>query len=465
VPVICDESPTWFKQTDVDAALFNKATAFLADDEQCRTMNHEYRTVMVVWVGVLREMLVGGCLTLEQAVEGFFLRDEAMPVRDEIIKLFGSQTTTTTAHASISPFAISMVFGPLRQALPRPGSHGLRSFSEGTPVAELSPDELERHVFAIRVLWPLYELAQLVIRDGEDALVWRDSTLIVQLPTPEAIDLKANGALVLDATPNEYELRALGRPFRIERLVVPDGAPITRRILYRNGMQRRGLCPGGEPDWRIIKKLVAEVLDIVKATGARKVLLASLKKIVTEWRSGSSPCEPLFKNWSAAGGVLAFTHYGAGRGMNAWENFDASITLGELWLPPTNTRTRAVKARVGHLDYARDAVARDLGQTHGRLRAPSRTRPAQMLHVGTVSALGWHTNNTEVVPPRIGRPGRTSAMEVSEVKGLVKQLGGVRRVADMLGVSPSTVTRWCQGLRSVGGWAAQKMRAAASRAA
>lgn len=85
----------------------------------------------------------------------------------------------------------------------------------------------------------------------------------------------------------------------------------------------------------------------------------------------------------------ALGHYGALRGLNAFSDLDALITIGDPWPNLAGVAGVASIAGVDADAYSEGLVEAELEQAHGRIRTIHRRRPARLLHVGRVRPGGW----------------------------------------------------------------------------
>jgi hypothetical protein len=166
---------------------------------------------------------------------------------------------------------------------------------------------------------------------------------------------------------------------------------------------------------------------------------------------------PIVKSWP---GEIVLGHYGAIRGLNSMADVDCLATLGDPWPNIGNTRNDA--AFIGLDDTEQlsvDKCRAELEQAHGRLRPIHRSKPGYALHIGSVrpGGTGWQTCTREECVG--GRPKNESGMTVKEVREIVEQVGSARKLAEVLGCNPSTISRYLKGWYPVSNKNAKLIRA------
>ncbi len=178
----------------------------------------------------------------------------------------------------------------------------------------------------------------------------------------------------LDATADPAEMRALfGRDFRVvdARVTPPAGS----RFVHVQVAMGKYKTAGAED--KLLEKYLGQAISYLRP-GDKKVLLATHMAAQDRLLAMAKRLAP-DRTWAAM-------HHWAGRGVNAWEDFDAQIVLGT----PTPNRSALLDREMALFDgdmAARDAwftglSYRDLVQT------TARTRP--VLRPRTVVVVGRH---------------------------------------------------------------------------
>lgn len=144
------------------------------------------------------------------------------------------------------------------------------------------------------------------------------------------------------------------------------------RVWVRVKTNKRTVLKGGEPDARELQRGLAL---------AARARVACENAAIVSYKGA----RPELERQAAPFGTPV-GHYGALRGLDAWKGLDGIITIGDPW-----PNLGEVRREVEWLDdgttldeRAEDIVRAELEQVHGRLRLPRRTRPATLIHVGTV---------------------------------------------------------------------------------
>jgi hypothetical protein len=458
--VIIDECPQLTEEVVLSAGQLAECELLLAGEFLFDTFDASYSLAMRLWVGVLTSAECGD-RSLDEAGTAFFSSTAGRKLLDEVLAL-GRPLQWGTAGAppvaGMLPHVLNMI-----QAYARPRTETIRAAESGVPLAEVKRGDsrLQRAADGLRLMRPLRALAEQVRERGESAVRWRGRRLVVRVLTPIAQDLQTNGGVVLDATPDLDELRALRGDLRVVEVAVADAAPVVRRVVYVAQAARKHLLRRGEPEWTSLRRLMEGALDSMKRQGAKRLLVVSFKQVENGLRTAANPCADLLERWKAEGGEIAFAHFGAQRGLNEWREFDGCATLGDPWPTVDQFTERAVELGIDENEFLRSFVARELAQAHGRLRAPSRTRPAIMMHFGTVAPLGWHEGNTEVVTVGAGRPRQPATVGHRELRRLVDALGGVPGAAQVAGCTERSLRRYLAG-RGVPDAVLAKLRRAAA---
>jgi hypothetical protein len=280
--------------------------------------------------------------------------------------------------------------------------------------------------------------------------------------------LQSSRIVVLDATPDLDALRVVRPDAHVVHLDVADGAPCTRTLLYWGKGARRFLVPSGAVDEALLADALVHTLRRLPVD-CRNVLIVTHMPVADHLRNKryrAPALQSVVREYERRG-EFRIEHYGRIEGRNtfeglSWSDLDAVVTIGDPW-PNVDSVAREVRVlrlkttpseRLQHLAEA------ELAQAHGRLRAPRRTRPGTMIHVGRVIPLGWHGGNTTVDGLSWGRPRGTSHMDAQELEGLASRAGGWRALARAARVSPRSLRKYRNGICSVSASIAAKLRSA-----
>ena len=278
-------------------------------------------------------------------------------------------------------------------------------------------------------------------RDGVGLEVDGDSLRLAwRTETARSIATAAGAVVVLDGTGNESELRrALGDTLRVIECTTEERSKVHRTIIARRGTKRAWLRDA-KPNWDSpelrgsIRQLVQWVCANVPKQGrvvvaTHRVLGKALERAWLD-REGEAVelLEPL------RGYELRWTYFGSAetRGVNAFESFDASISLGD-------PRPNAGEKRVAG-ESAEEHASASLGQFHDRLRGVNRVgAKLYSLHIGEIAPAGqWDRVNTTVAPAASGRP-RQLIDAREHAQALIDRYGSVRAVARATGLHRATV--------------------------
>ena len=278
--------------------------------------------------------------------------------------------------------------------------------------------------------------------------------------------------------------RIAGHRPRLVELDVADGAPVTRTILVSGGATRRGLVPRSGVDvdtlapmlraaflwaledertdslvfvsWAAIEAIVASILGdpgapgMLRASGVpAKVAHATAERVGDVVRRWVKP--------------VRTAHFFGLRGLDAFKEFDALITLGD---PRSSLDVEADRCAWLGLDLVGqvDALAAaELDQAHGRLRLVHREKPARALHVGAIVPAGWRGREIEVRRMPVGRP-KTVASEILTPEGMLARRGelelSLRALSLRTGISPSTLCKYETGSANMSDDTARRIAAA-----
>jgi hypothetical protein len=340
-----------------------------------------------------------GVTSAEDAVATALQRDQSPPLSPSAVGM--SRSSPTFAHRL---GAASRLLRAVHRALTRPGY-----------VAQLV--DFEERRLAITGLWAPLERA--LSREGRIVVMAADAHLYVPA----------------------YE-RCVGYPLadRVHDFSAGDGAPIERTLLMARA-HRRGFTAA-------LDGMVAAVDDWVRQDPAtRRVGVVTFKRHADAVRAA------LQAKWNDLIDVDV-RHYGAVRGLDAWREFDAVVTLGDP-LPNLDAAARS------SLD-AEAAARAELEQAHGRLRTVHRRTPGRQLHVGRLMPGGWREPVT--VRQLLGGQRKRAPADVLALELQVKACGGPMAVARALGISRSTVNRWLAGENAPDAAAAEWLSQAAAAA-
>jgi hypothetical protein len=268
-------------------------------------------------------------------------------------------------------------------------------------------------------------------------IAWRNGALAVHVDTSEATLIRERGAVVLDATPPTAMLDSLAADGVWSlSLTVPDGAAITRTILYTIAATRSKLAPRRTVDWTGVRALLARALDAVRVLDGRTLVIA-YKSIADGLRAG--------KLADLLGERTDVAHFGAVRGLDVYREHAACITLGD---PIPEIGEEHERASVLGLDgdsHIRAIARAELAQAHGRLRDPSRSTPATHVHVGMVAPLGWTSAMTSVVVRAPGGRRNERTVSTATLRAFVERSGGQRAAARKLGIHLRSLQRYLAG--------------------
>ncbi len=274
-------------------------------------------------------------------------------------------------------------------------------------------------------------------------IAWRRGGLAVHATSAEARLLVGGGAVLPDATPDLDTLRVLCASAGIDVVTitvrVPDGARIERVVMHSTGTARARLAPGRRVQIDLVRPLLARALDRIPRDA--RTLVVTHKPVADALRGGELAD-------LLAGRVRVpddVAHFGAVKGIDRWRAHDACVTLGDPWPDIGLAREQA---RVLGLDterHLRHIARAELAQAHGRLRAPSRSTPATLVHVGVVAPLGWTAEQTAVELRASGRPRAHGPMSSVELLAWVRDQGSERAAARALGIHRRTLARYLGG--------------------
>jgi hypothetical protein len=288
------------------------------------------------------------------------------------------------------------------------------------------------------------------------------TSLAITYENPALADaLKRPGpTVVLDATADVAALTAVARrPVHVVARRVVDGSSV-RRVLVANARGAKiHLAPRNRTNWDRFGSLLADALSHIDLTTVKNVLVVSHKACTESLRSALASKVPhprlrqLLDMHRQYGGQVVLGHFGHLKGRNeydglSWKALDALISVGDPW---PDLGAIAGENRLLHLsleeaeDRMRQLVASELGQAHGRLRAPRQVKPTVAIHVGSIIPAGWNTTNTVVIQSDEGRPPNLRAMTTTELRILVGLAGSGRKLAQAVDVDETTIRRYLKG--------------------
>lgn len=281
---------------------------------------------------------------------------------------------------------------------------------------------------------------------GDAKIRWSGDSRTVHGESAAATLLRTHAGrlVVLDATANVEELRALRSNLHVERLDVDDAGDARRVLLFAQHANRTALREVGARR-ELLDAWLAAVLKELRERGAKRPVFVTYKSLVPELRA-----HPALVAWSEEepGRTLTFAHYGALRGSNRFRKRDAIVTLGDPWLHGDDVTGRADWLALDEPSYRIALATAELGQAHGRSRSVRRRGPLTHIHVGRLVPDGWGAGVE--VGPLGGPPERTrGAADHIEFVALVGALGGNRSAAVHLGCSSSAVANWRSGIRGL----------------
>ncbi len=306
---------------------------------------------------------------------------------------------------------------------------------------------------------------------GEKRLVVRDlhrAWDVISNPerTGATILLDANAALH-----RPLVTKLLGYEPPITAISAPDGAPIARTLRYRKGATRKGWFAKGQLQLNPHPmSCVAEMIAWLKSDPPpTKSGIISMRPIAVALEAARAPQnDNLPAQWVALGqapetltaaqnalgplmeqipGDVVFGYYGGLRGLNHMKDVDKLVTLGDAYpnLEDVKAELLVLRMDAANLWEARlSGLCRaELEQAHGRLRTIHRTKPGYALHIGRELPSGhaWGDGSVTVVGDRGGRGRSSVPTAMKELEDAVARAGGLRHLADALGISHSTLSK------------------------
>lgn len=221
--------------------------------------------------------------------------------------------------------------------------------------------------------------------------------------TPHGLLWRDFGGVIMDATASEADLRALRPDMTIEDIAVKDagtsGDDETKRLLVpTTGLARTVLKAWPVEGGKRLEHVVEHLRKALKEQ--RKKLDRDLKVLVVTYKSEVETIKNMVQGIDFA--AFDVRYYGNIRGYDAWfqDGYDAVVTIGD---PFSNMdATDAAYDLLGVKDMERFAYSQlnadaELGQAHGRGRAPQRKKRDGFrygLHYGKRVPAGWDAENT-----------------------------------------------------------------------
>ncbi|MFO0563852.1 MAG: hypothetical protein U0269_37855 [Polyangiales bacterium] len=255
----------------------------------------------------------------------------------------------------------------------------------------------------------------------------------------------------LDAAPDVDGLaRLAGYPIKTENTIAVlarDAHPVERAVIEWRKGTRTGLNLEGEPDDEAVANGLRVALRwALEDPTATRLLLVTFKRlrehIERALMDPRSPVAQAFAAWLDGGRrSVDLLHYGNVRGYDEFREHDVVITFGT----PRDNMDAVDRASL-HLgidpskwaERADWLVRRELEQAHGRLRFPSRSKPARALHMGELLPLGVGWDRAAVLPmPR----GRAAVLTTGEAVEAIEREGSQRAAARAVGVGLATIQR------------------------
>ena len=435
---IIDESPALMEEVELSRAQLMEAKLLLDGEFLFETFEPGYTKAMQVLIGVLLAMK-GGTVSPVDAASAYTYSAEGRLALDTALNhlarplISGDQPKVD----GVLNHVLALV-----KEYAKASTEGVRAASTGKPLADADTNDSEviRVSRGLKLLKPLRGFAKRVVDEGLTAFRWREGKLVIKVRSTVADDIASHGGILLDATPDLAELRALRPDLEVVHLSVADGALVRRQAIYKARASRKQLLRNRKPVWELVTPWLKEALDRARQAGVTRLLLVTYLPIAQGLESGTGPCAAAIQAWKNEGRELGIGHYGGLLGLNQWKNFDGCATIGDPWGSKPVVEERAEELGEDPEVAQRTFAARELEQAHGRLRAPTRSAPAHLWHFGTVAPLGWTETSAEVVTTKAGRTATGRATEATEITALVGTLGGAK-VAGELGLAQLLIRR------------------------
>ncbi len=284
-----------------------------------------------------------------------------------------------------------------------------------------------------------------------------------------SLALRREGAVVVTDANAELHLpvlqKVVGYAPRFHQCAAPDGAPIERSLIRFPSATRNEWLDHGKLavthtflaalraliDWALTDP-EARTLGIITMHGIEQTLRAARGDEVTQPRlvtdEAVAELRPIVRAWP---GQIEWGHYGAVRGLNTMADVDCLATLGDPW--PNLMRVFNVVSYLG-LEQTHEArmtaeCKAELEQAHGRIRPVHRKRPGRALHIGNElpSGTGWSGTIIER-QLGVGRKDQDTGLSPKALAELIEHLGGISRVARLIGCNRKTLSRYVAGERA-----------------
>ncbi len=291
----------------------------------------------------------------------------------------------------------------------------------------------------------------------------RDGKLPATGMSPVLTHLCTHGGIVLSATPNVdmwEAMKAEGVKVEHVRLDVEDAQPTTRVWLKRSQSTKGHLVPktGATSEWEALYERMFHPdhdFDTLLrgAPAGKRLLLITHKAIADDLAAQKDGLLFGFRRLLPSLEEVDVAYYKGLAGLDKWRDYDMCITLGDFW--PSHGEQLDLARLTGHaLDSeAHIASCRSYGQgeliqAHGRLRAPSRSKPLWLGHVGNHEP-GWAGRDVVNKTMGSGRKKTQDTPSALEVSAVVTALGGPTKAAELSGRSRSLISSCCSGARSM----------------
>ncbi|KAA0240725.1 hypothetical protein EDM76_01720 [bacterium] len=225
--------------------------------------------------------------------------------------------------------------------------------------------------------------------------------------------IEAGGRVrVLDATAYEPALRALwGEAFDFVRVDVADASVVVRRYgRWANGAKGQH-CYDATPRGDRLRGPLRRIALMTNEVGASVAIFAhkpvadSLRKWLDAPPDAPTPdfVPDELVALRARGVELRIGHYGAQRGLDAWADCSAVVTLGDAWPNLGEARAQARALGIDPDAWAEAQARAELEQAWGRARTVHRTTPVLVLHLGALAPTTPQWAGVEAQQARKGR--------------------------------------------------------------
>ena len=233
--------------------------------------------------------------------------------------------------------------------------------------------------------------------------------------------------VVLDATADPAAWAAAGLSPLVSSVDVRDAATVNRRWFYWGSAARgRHVGADGQVNPTEVRGCLRAFADVLRDTGARtaglitdKPTAEALRRELAQIALGAESSaeltlipHELAQLLGAGGCALEIGHFGAVRGVNAWEAVDVLGVLGEDWANLGSTWAEADALGLDRACYAKRRLHAELTQAEGRARCVRRTGPLTLVRFSKVApdlamAPQWFGVKGELLT--MGRPRKVDA--------------------------------------------------------